>query len=312
MLCHAEEINICFYFFGSDLETDSGAASEDIKEIIRTEFSEDTHVFLMTGSSHFWALNLGNDGCITWSTVKNGELTVLEKWEDERIGESSTLCRYLKCCQSASPADNTVLIIWGHGTDGTAGIGYDMLNDSDTLTLKEIRGALDMAKIHPAIIGFDACAMASFESCWLLSDSCDYLVADTEPEEITGWPHHRWLSLASANTLELAQAMVDCANEINLRIGKPASMRMLELRRFRERYYDIMCELFANCVAPDGQVLVTQIPGETAAQQDALLTLLDGGDFLLGKYVKGNERQALELETIGDLYFNWLTNGCYS
>ena len=84
-------------------------------------------------------------------------------------------------------------------------------------------------------------------------------------------------------------------------------MQMLDLRGFRERYTDVLRAIFTDCPAPDRQPLITAVVDEDEARHDMLKQLLNGADFLVGKYTHDNKSQALELTGIGDMYYNWLT-----
>ena len=92
--------------------------------------------------------------------------------------------------------------MWDHGGGSVSGFGYDehSQNEDDTLTLDELKYALQTSGVHFDFIGFDACLMATAETAYSLKDHSNYLVASEETEPGTGWEYTSLLNTISKNT----------------------------------------------------------------------------------------------------------------
>lgn len=231
---HADTINICYYFIGSSLETDSGAASEDIKEILRAETSPEVNIYLFAGGAKSWRIfpEVGS-GCV-WMTVRDNRLVRLEELGPSSVCSSAMLTACLRSSAALTPAARTAVVFWGHGFDDPPAVGFDS-ESGDLLTLEEIREGISDAGVHVDLIGFDACSMATEENARLLADAADYLVAAAGPEDLNGWSHSRWLSrLPAESAEEVAALMADAINTLPGRKGLKKDAVVISLSEYRK------------------------------------------------------------------------------
>lgn len=188
------DINFMVYMMGSDLEADSGAATSDVYEMLRSETAETTHVYVMTGGSQTWALAEAIDAGTTILEITDGQLRVIQSEVGGACGISKALEQFIRVCSAETPSDERILVLWGHGCEGDLGIGYDAIHDDDMLTLTEIRqGVLDSC-IHIDILGFDACDMATEAVSMALGGCCDRLLASSRTMPLAGWPYRQILN----------------------------------------------------------------------------------------------------------------------
>jgi hypothetical protein len=117
-------------------------------------------------------------------------------------GKPGTLSSFGEYVIKEYPSKHYMLIMWGHG-NGWQGLATD--KGGSVLTMSEFRTALkDIVKANNGtkldIIGFDACAMATIEGFYEVSDYVDILVASQKKEPDAGWPYEQILSgVASGN-----------------------------------------------------------------------------------------------------------------
>jgi hypothetical protein len=110
-------------------------------------------------------------------------------------GNPETLSTFGEFVIDKYPSNHYLLIMWGHG-NGWQGLASD--KDGSSLTMTEFRSALerivkkDMGK-KLDIIGFDACAMATVEGFYEVSEYSDILVASQKKEPDAGWPYENIL-----------------------------------------------------------------------------------------------------------------------
>jgi hypothetical protein len=101
------------------------------------------------------------------------------------LGTSSVLGNFLSWGMSTYPAKHYFLDIWGHG-EGWYSAGVD---NSDKLTMSELRTGLSQAPQKLDVIGFDACNMGNVEVFAQIQDFADIAVASEKEEDANGWPY---------------------------------------------------------------------------------------------------------------------------
>ncbi|MBR3928175.1 MAG: leucine-rich repeat protein [Clostridia bacterium] len=189
----ASRTTVMIYMCGSNLESLDGAASDDIFEMLFSDYNKDEiNVVLLTGGSSQW-----NGAAIDSSKTNIFEITrrnsLRLKWCDSllNLGESDTLSFFLKYAEQNYPADRYGLILWDHGGGPLSGICWDELF-SDHLTIDEVTDALDDSLFRDKPldwVGFDACLMASAEVAWRMSPYANYMIASEEAEPSYGWDY---------------------------------------------------------------------------------------------------------------------------
>jgi hypothetical protein len=115
------------------------------------------------------------------------DLSLREIWvkhpNEVETGRQETMQSFLKFCKEKYRSDYYLLVIWGHG-DGWRGAALD---GNDYLTLTELRNSL--MEVHPDIIAFDACSMATMECYFELENSTKYIVASEKTVPTGGMPY---------------------------------------------------------------------------------------------------------------------------
>ena len=128
-----------------------------------------------------------------------------------------------------------MLIFWDHGAGPVYGFGYDEIQaHEETLTMDQMRQALQNGGIYFDVIGMDCCIMSSMELCLGLQDYCDYLILSEDFETGIGWSYTGWLKALEDNTSletpELGRLIVDdmvSANE-NDQDGGAATLALID------------------------------------------------------------------------------------
>ena len=179
------------YMLGSDMEEQSEAASNDILEMLRSKSDQSAHVYIMTGGSHNWALREALDNGTTAMTVNDGAIEVIHSEVGGTVATTDALEGFIRLCDTHTPSDVNYLILWGHGCEGTLGVGYDSLREDDTLTLSEICQAIENSAVSIDILGFDACGMATEPVVRVLSGCCKHLLASEQTIDLNGWPYRQ-------------------------------------------------------------------------------------------------------------------------
>ncbi|MBQ3279741.1 MAG: hypothetical protein IJG94_11370 [Clostridia bacterium] len=184
-------LTLMVYMAGSDLETQNGAATADIQEMIGAgcDYSQANIVILAGGAEH-WQMGF-SAGELTVAELGARGMRIRDRWPGASMGEPETLSSFLAYAAENYPAREYALIIWNHGGGPLEGVCYDELYNSDRLSLEDLQNALEESPFGEnrklSWIGFDACLMASLETAIVCSDFAKYMIASQETEPAAGW-----------------------------------------------------------------------------------------------------------------------------
>ena len=237
-------VTVMIYMSGCDLESDTGAATTDMLEMLRSGFDrEQVNVVLFTGGTSRWKNRvIAGDGSGLYTIEGTREPTRAESYELMDMGDPETLCFFLQRCRERYPADAYILIFWNHGGGPLLGVCVDRVFDNDVLTMSEIRDALEKSGIASSkklrLIGFDACLMSSLEVATACAPYAEYMVASQELEPGKGWNYtflkgiERDGNGAETGSRILGTYFSGAAPEINK--GVPITMACIDLSRINE------------------------------------------------------------------------------
>lgn len=191
------------YMVGSDLESDGGFASADLKEMMKIGSNDKFNIVVQTGGASKWELsNISASTNQRW-LVKKDKLEKIKDVGNVNMGKSETLSDFISWGTSTYPADKYMLVFWDHGGGSIDGFGYDEIND-DMLSLTEINTSLNKSiksnNKSFEMIGFDACLMATIETANILQPVSKYMVASEELEPGHGWNYTAITKAISDNT----------------------------------------------------------------------------------------------------------------
>lgn len=210
---------IYWYLCGSDLESGSGCATDDLNELMETELPENVKIVIETGGSSAWQNDLVDAEKLQRFVYSSNGLELVDEQPSASMGESDTLSEFLEYAKENYPADKTAVVFWNHGGGSVAGAAFDELYGNDSLTIDEMRTAfnasyaLDNDKPPFEMIGFDTCLMATVDVASAFSDISRYLVASEETEPGNGWYYSEWVNALAEDTkmdgAELGKAICD-------------------------------------------------------------------------------------------------------
>ncbi len=213
---------IMLYINGSNLETDGGAASTDIVEILDAGYSEDINVVIQTMGTKRWSAMTGiaSDRTQTYVVGKDGLELVRDDLGQLDCTVADTLYDFIDYSAEAYPADRYMLVLWDHGGGPAYGFGWDEFQDDyDNLSVDEMIEALDKSDVHFDVIGFDACIMSCLEITYALRNYCDYMILSEDFESCLGWYYTDWLSALYDNprlsTIDIGKMIIDDMVEKN-------------------------------------------------------------------------------------------------
>ena len=199
---------IYWYLCGSDLESENGAASTDLGEMLAADLPENVKVVIQTGGAAEWHsedVDIPADK-IARFVFSDGEMEEVETLPQANLGDASTLEGFLKFCKENYDADHKVFIFWNHGGGSIGGAACDENFEMDALSLQEMKEAF--GKVFEAsddeppfeVIGFDTCLMASLDTAKTFQGLGRYLVASEELEPGNGWYYTGWLDALGEDT----------------------------------------------------------------------------------------------------------------
>ena len=248
-----DTVTVLMYVNGSDLETLSGEATEDLSEIIAAGTSSKVNFLVQTMNTKKWESKLGISSKRTQRyKVSNGGLTLL----DDNLGQlncasKDTLRDFIKWGTSSFPADRYILLFWNHGGGPVYGYGYDDITESeDSLSTDEVQAALKEAGVFFDFIGMDCCLMSCMEFCCAVFDYTDYCILSEDFESGYGWNYTNWVRTLNNNTsiptLELGKIIVDDMVEANRTYGEDAILAVVDENYMKVLYSNWVNFAYAN------------------------------------------------------------------
>lgn len=182
---------IMIYMIGSDLESDGGMASLDVKEIENSGFDlTKNNVVIYAGGAKKWENSFQNNAIYE---LTEAGFTKVNQDNKSSMGNPQTLTNFLDYVDNNYSSDKYSLILWDHGAGPIVGYGIDELYESDSLMLKELEMAFEnsslLSKNKLEFIGFDACLMSSVEVANSVKDYSNYMIASQDLEPGFGWDY---------------------------------------------------------------------------------------------------------------------------
>jgi hypothetical protein len=186
---------IMIYMNGSCLESEHGAATNDLAEMLDAGLdARYANVLILTGGTLEWQnAAIPAPECIVWA-LEDGAINEQVSLGRVSMGDPNTLRDFIVYARETRPARRYGLILWDHGGGSIAGFGHDERHGNDALTLAELEQAFHEAGLaEPAnrleFLGFDACLMASVEMAALAAPYARVMIASCDLEPADGWDY---------------------------------------------------------------------------------------------------------------------------
>lgn len=192
------------YLLGSDLESDGGAGTNDLEEMMAVGSNPNVNVIVTTGGAK---KDESAKGGINWKKICRWKIGKGTKTQlpftatNNDMASPASLTDFVTWGQNTYPAEKYVLVLWDHG-GATDGYGHDE-NSGKMLSIMQIRDALNKAYTATQkrfeVLGFDACLMANLEALYNFRSFSRYYVASEELEPGHGWNYTPILSALANN-----------------------------------------------------------------------------------------------------------------
>jgi predicted small lipoprotein YifL len=233
-----DQITVMIYMCGSDLESDGGAATADINEILYATPSEHVKVILQTGGAKEWQNSVVDaDTSQRWLATADG-LVLVDDAGQQNMTDPQTLTDFVQYCAENYPANRNILVLWDHGGGTLGGYGSDEHYPDGTMSLSQIDQVLTGANVVFDWIGFDCCMMGTVETAFVAEKHADYLIASQRSEPGGGWYYTDWLNALyenpSLSSPEVGQIIVNSfiREEKSGDFGDELTLSMIDLTAF--------------------------------------------------------------------------------
>ncbi len=210
----SQPTTLMIYMIGSDLEAKGASATNDMKEILESGVNlEANNVIVYGGGTKRWHNDdiAADDGHTMLKLTPDG-FEEVDTFSEASMGEAKTLADFLTVAYNQFPSENYALVLWDHGNGPLIGYGKDMLHEDDSLTLMEMKEAMEASPFKDkklAFVGFDACLMSSLELALTWSDYANYMVASQEIEPAFGWNYSFLKDLGTSDTESFLKNLTD-------------------------------------------------------------------------------------------------------
>ncbi|MBQ9496499.1 MAG: clostripain [Selenomonadaceae bacterium] len=195
---------IYWYVCGTDLETESGAASADIQELLEVPLPPNVKVVAQTGGTNQWQNNVVSSSDVERFVFSSNGLERVATLPDADMGDVNTLADFIRFGKENYDADHKVFVFWDHGGGSAVGICLDE-RTGHMLSLNDVRAAFTSVYEPSAenppfeLIGFDACLMATYDTVNTLDGLARYVTASEEVEPGIGWYYTGWVGALAKN-----------------------------------------------------------------------------------------------------------------
>lgn len=211
------EVTILAYICGTDLESDEGEASADIREMLSAGIggSGAVSAVIATGGCQEWQRFSFSTRSVQYHRLGNSGPELLKDAGKRNMGDAGTLSDFLSYAISAAPAKRYILVFWDHGGGPVFGLCNDQNFNDDSLSLAELRTGLQkgLNGTKMDIIAFDCCLMNCVDLCYDLCGYTDYAVVSQELVSGTGLNYDEWIKPVvqdpSVPTRSIAMSMAD-------------------------------------------------------------------------------------------------------
>ena len=139
--CAEDSWTVFVYICGSNLESESAFATDNIQEMIDASAASGVRFVVQTGGAEEWHNGASADELDRFEIV-GGVSTLVDRQPLASMGDSATLADFLHWGLAAYPSAHVGLVLWDHGSGSINGVCFDDLADSDSLSLREIDTAL--------------------------------------------------------------------------------------------------------------------------------------------------------------------------
>ena len=210
-----DTITILVYMCGTDLESQQGMATSDLKEMANATIGKNVNLIVYTGGCSKWRNNVISSKVNQIYRISDGKFECLvDDAGSASMVNPDTLVSFIDYGKENYAADRMCLIFWDHGGGSVSGYGYDeKVGHNQSMTLAGINTALKKANVKFDFIGFDACLMATVENGLMIGQYADYMIASEETEPGVGWYYTNWLTKLSKNTsmptIEIGKLIAD-------------------------------------------------------------------------------------------------------
>ena len=312
-----DTVTIMVYMCGADLESRSGMATNDLKEMASATLSDKVNIIVYTGGCSSWKVNGISNSVNQIYKIQNGGLKQLDaNAGNGAMTNPDTLESFIKYGAKNYPANRQILIFWDHGGGSISGYGYDETHkNAGSMSLAQINQALKGAGQKFDFIGFDTCLMATAENALMLSNYADYMVASEETEPGVGWYYTNWLTELSKNTsmptVEIGQKICDdfvdvCAQQCRGQKTTLSVVDLAELSKTFGKVFTAFSKDTKDLIASDDYKTVSNARSNTREFSTSSIDQIDLVHFasLLGT----DEAKALADTLLGAVKYNRMGN----
>lgn len=190
---------ILIYSIGSDLESQQGRLSNDLKEILNAAPKENCKVLLQTGGTLKYHNDYMSNEKAERFRVQGSTLQKTEGSISTGAAKAETLSDFIRWGKAEAPAQRYILVLWDHGYGIKGGFGADELNGRKTMKVSDICAAIEKANVFFDIIAFDACLMGTVETAFALRNYTKYLIASEDSTPACGLYYTTWIGALERN-----------------------------------------------------------------------------------------------------------------
>lgn len=285
----ADNITLMVYICGADLESDFGAATADIQEMLYAELSDKVNIVIETGGAKKWQNSIISSKSLQRYLVTNEGLELLEDVGKKQITTADEMGDFIRFAAENYPSDRYGFIFWNHGGGTLGGYGSDQNYNEASMDIAAMEKGFQKGGVHFNFIGYDCCLMATIENAYALRNYADYLIASEETEPGTGWYYTNFLTALSKDpgmsTLSIAKNIIDDFNngEYTEDIYSGVTLSLIDLKEIdnvAEKFFEYMTVSEDSLINENGYSQMASARAKSRSYGDDGFEQIDIVDYL--------------------------------
>ncbi len=191
------EWTVLAYICGTDLESQGGMATVNLREIASTVPNDSVNVVVQGGGTRQWQCeDLGlelNPKKTSRFTYDDDGFKVVDELPLKNMASGKTLADFISWGTKEYPAKKYMLVMWDHGGGSETGLIVDEYYGDAVMPIYDFEKALDESDADLEAVVVDCCLMATLEMAQSLEGHSKYLIASEEIEPGQGNAWDGWL-----------------------------------------------------------------------------------------------------------------------
>ncbi len=223
---------VLVYLNGTDLESNSGAATRLVNQAINASASGNTRFVIMAGGTQKWQhplMQSANNGNTVSYVVENGTIRELKQYGTQKEYMSSEMVTtFINDTKALYTSDHTSLVFWDHGGGAAGGYGKNEVSGRKMSASAVAAGVKNSGTVFESV-GFDTCLMGSLDVASNFAGTAKYFLGSQENEGNYGWDFNSFSTYGTTDFVTFGKKLINDYDVYTKANDRKESIRTLAL-----------------------------------------------------------------------------------